>query len=117
MTENIDRQCPLSDKKCIPCKGTVPPLHHQATTKLLAQLSKDWKILHGKHLVKEFNFQNFKQALDFTVAVGTVAEMEGHHPDIYLSYGRVKIEIWTHKINGLTESDFILASKIDNILR
>ncbi len=112
-----DNQIPLSQKKCVPCKGNVPPLNHQATTKFLAQLSKDWKIIHGKHLAKEFHFHNFKQALDFTVAVGNIADTEGHHPDIFLSWGKVSVEIWTHKINGLTESDFILASKIDEILR
>lgn len=107
----------LSDKKCIPCKGGIPPLSHQEITKLLAALPNDWKVLQLHHLEKEYLFPDFKQALDFTVKIGQVAEQEGHHPDITLSWGKVKVTIWTHKINGLTESDFILAAKIDAILQ
>ena len=102
----------LSEKNCISCKGGVPPLHENESQKLLIQL-KDWKIEKNLKLIKEFKFKNFKEAIDFANAITIIAEKEGHHPDLHISYGKVVVYIWTHKINGLTESDFILASKID----
>ncbi|MEE3162876.1 MAG: 4a-hydroxytetrahydrobiopterin dehydratase, partial [SAR324 cluster bacterium] len=75
-----------------------------------------WQIINEHHLEKEYIFADFRQALDFTVKVGEVAENQGHHPDIYLAWGKVKLTIWTHKIDGLTESDFILAAKADQEL-
>lgn len=105
--------CPLHQKKCTPCQGDTPSLKGKELSDLHAQLMKEWEIVDGHHLRKEFRFRNFQQALDFVNAVGKIAEAEGHHPDIYLSWGKVVLEIWTHKINGLTESDFILASKCD----
>lgn len=107
----------LSEKKCEPCKAGTPPFSHQQITKYLAELPNDWKVLQLHHLEKEYLFPDFKKALDFTLKVGQIAELEGHHPDIFLSWGKVKVTIWTHKINGLTESDFILAAKIDEIPR
>ena len=107
--------CPLHQKNCVPCKGGVPPLKGSQLPPLLAQLSKEWEIVEEHHLKKEFRFPNFQKALDFTNQVGKIAEKEGHHPDIYLSWGKVVLEIWTHKINGLTESDFILAAKCDQL--
>jgi 4a-hydroxytetrahydrobiopterin dehydratase len=103
----------LSEKHCVPCKGGVAPLKGQALTPLLEQLQKGWEIVDEHHLEKEYSFKNFQEALEFTNRIGAIAEKEGHHPDIFLSYGKVKIQIWTHKINGLTESDFILAAKCD----
>jgi len=79
----------------------------------LEQLSPGWKVVDGHHLEKEYPFKNFQQALDFTNKVGAIAEQEGHHPDIYLTWGLVKITLWTHKINGLSENDFIMAAKCD----
>ncbi|MBI3950225.1 MAG: 4a-hydroxytetrahydrobiopterin dehydratase [Acidobacteria bacterium] len=106
----------LAQKECVPCKGGVPPLTGEDLTKLLDQLDNDWKVVDEHHLEKEYKFKNFRQALDFTNRVGELAEAQGHHPDIYLTWGKVKLTIWTHKIDGLTESDFILAAKADQEL-
>ncbi len=103
----------LSKKNCVPCKGGVPPLKGEALQELLKQLGNGWKVIDDHHLEKEYTFKNFREALAFTNKVGAIAEEQGHHPDIFLSYGKVKIQLWTHKINGLTESDFILAAKCD----
>lgn len=83
---------------------------------LLGRLGNGWNVVDEHHLEKEYSFDDFKQALDFANKVGGVAESEGHHPDIYLAWGRVRLAIWTHKIDGLTESDFILAAKADDVL-
>ena len=80
------------------------------------KLKNDWKIINEHHLEKEYSFKNFKEALDFTVKVGELAENQDHHPDIFLTWGKVKVTIWTHKIDGLTESDFIFAAKTDREL-
>ena len=103
----------LSTKKCVPCSGGIPPLNAQEIKVLLPQIKKGWKVIDNHHLECEWAFKDFKEALDFTNKVGEVAENEGHHPDIYLAWGKVKVTLWTHKINGLTESDFILAAKTD----
>ena len=105
----------LSDKNCAPCQKGTPPLQEEEITKLLPSLQSDWKAVDLHHLEREFHFLNFKQALDFTIKVGALAEAEGHHPDILLSWGKAKITLWTHKINGLSDNDFILAAKIDRI--
>ena len=103
----------LAKKTCIPCKGGVPPLKGAKLDDLLEKLKNDWKIIKEHHLEKEYSFKNFKEALDFTIKVGELAENQGHHPDIFLAWGKVKLTIWTHKIDGLTESDFIFAAKAD----
>lgn len=105
----------LAQKECVPCKGGVPPLAGGALRDLSAQLGGDWKVVDEHHLEKEFRFKNFREALEFTNRLGALAEDQGHHPDIYLAWGKVRITIWTHKINGLTESDFVLAAKIDRL--
>jgi 4a-hydroxytetrahydrobiopterin dehydratase len=106
----------LSTKECIPCRGGVPPLTADEIAPLKALIGSDWEVVKDHHLKKEFSFPDFRQALTFTNQVGELAEREGHHPDIHLSWGKVGIEIWTHKIDGLTESDFILAAKIDRVV-
>jgi 4a-hydroxytetrahydrobiopterin dehydratase len=106
----------LIDKECVPCKGEVPPLKGQALAELARQLPPGWQVLDESRLEKEFTFNDFRTALGFTNRVGELAEAQGHHPDIFLTWGKVRLSIWTHKINGLTESDFILAAKTD-ILR
>jgi 4a-hydroxytetrahydrobiopterin dehydratase len=106
----------LASKHCIPCRGGVPPLKGHELAALLARLGNGWKTVNEHHLEKNYAFPDFRQALDFTVRVGAVAEREGHHPDVYLAWGKVILTIWTHKIDGLTESDFILAAKADNEL-
>jgi len=105
----------LASRECVPCKGGVPPLQGDEIRRLLAQLS-GWGVEKEHHLFRSFPFPDFKTALAFVNQVGDLAEREGHHPDIYLSWGMVRVEIWTHKVNGLTESDFILAAKIDRLL-
>ena len=105
----------LAEKECIPCKGGIPPLKGQALAELLKKLGNNWEAINEHHLEKEFAFKNFREALAFTNKVGALAEEQGHHPDIYLAWGRVKITIWTHKIDGLTESDFIMAAKIGQL--
>ena len=106
----------LAKKTCIPCKGGVPPMKGAKLDDLLEKLKNDWKIIKEHHLEKEYSFKNFKEALDFTIKVGELAENQGHHPDIFLAWGKVKLTIWTHKIDGLTESDFIFAAKADKEL-
>ena len=106
----------LAQETCIPCRGGVPPLKGEELDALQEKLGNGWQILNEHHLEKEYIFADFRQALDFTVKVGEVAENQDHHPDIYLAWGKVKLTIWTHKIDGLTESDFILAAKADQEL-
>ncbi len=106
----------LAAKKCVPCRGGVPPLKGAELQALLPKLGGGWRAVNQHHLEKEYAFKNFKEALTFTNAVGEIAEREDHHPDIYLAWGKVKLTIWTHKIDGLTESDFVLAAKADEAL-
>ena len=105
----------LASKECIPCKGGVPPLKGEALKGYASKLGSGWRVVNEHHLEKEFTFKNFKDALAFTNRVGDLAEGQGHHPDIYLAWGKVRITVWTHKIDGLTESDFVLAAKIERL--
>ena len=107
---------PLARKKCVPCRGDTPPLSPAERDRLLRELGGGWEIENGHHLSKQYEFKNFVEALAFTNRVGAVAEGEGHHPDLYLTWGKVGIKVWTHAINGLTESDFVLAAKADAAL-
>lgn len=104
----------LAEKTCVSCHGGVPPLSAGEIAELLPHVH-DWEVIDNHHLVKNYKFENFKQALQFVDAVGVIADEQNHHPDIYLAWGKVRIEIWTHKINGLTESDFIFAAKVDQV--
>lgn len=106
----------LAHKQCVPCRGDVPPLSPEQTQELLSQLEGGWTVERQHHLHKRYAFDNFVQALEFTNKVGAVAEEQGHHPNICLTWGQVELEIWTHAIDGLTESDFILAAKCDEAL-
>jgi 4a-hydroxytetrahydrobiopterin dehydratase len=106
----------LAGKECVPCRGGVPPLTVEESGALLAKLGGGWEVIDNHHLEKQFDFDDFEQALAFTNRVGELAEQQGHHPDIYLAWGKVKLTIWTHKIDGLTESDFVLAAKADALL-
>lgn len=106
----------LAGKECIPCRGGIPPLSELESSALLGKLGSDWRVVDDHHLEKEFEFADFRQALDFANRVGELAEAQGHHPDIHLAWGKVRLTIWTHKIDGLTESDFILAAKADREL-
>ncbi len=104
----------LSEKICVPCKGGIPPLNGEELVKLKEQV-EGWDVIEEHHIAKTYKFPNFVKALAFVNKVGDIAEEQGHHPDIYLAWGKVGITICTHKIDGLTESDFILAAKIDEI--
>ncbi len=108
-------QMQLSEMKCVPCRGGVEPLKGEEIFKMAKQISQDWKVIDEHKLEREFKFKDFKEALDFVNKVGALAEEEQHHPDIYLTWGKVKINLWTHKINGLHTNDFILAAKIDEL--
>ena len=103
----------LADNTCVPCRGGVPPLEPAKVQELLGQLEQGWALNKDGHIERMYTFNNFADALAFVNRVGAVAEKEGHHPDLYLAWGKCKVEIWTHKINGLTESDFYMAAKAD----
>lgn len=105
----------LSEKKCVACDGGMAALSTDEIQHLLRQLKQEWKINKEGHLWRNFEFKDFALAMKFANHVAEIAEAEGHHPDLHISWGRCGVEIWTHKINGLTESDFILAAKIDKI--
>lgn len=104
----------LISKKCIPCEGGTPPFSEEEISGYLKRV-EGWLASEGepKKISKDFKFKDFKEAMDFVNKVAELAESEGHHPDIRISYNRVQIEMWTHAANGLTENDFILAAKID----
>ena len=106
----------LSQKECIPCKGGVPPLQGEALNALSRQLGAGWQVVEGHHHEKLFKFRDFREALAFTNMVGELAEAVNHHPDILLAWGKARVTVWTHKINGLTESDFVFAAKIEDAL-
>jgi 4a-hydroxytetrahydrobiopterin dehydratase len=103
----------LADERCIPCSGGVPAMKGKELDDLARTLGGGWRVVDEHHLEKEFTFPDFAQALAFTNRIGAIAESEGHHPDIYLSWGKVKVTIWTHKVDGLTRADFVLAAKMD----
>ena len=109
----------LDAKTCVPCRGGVPPLKGTALAQIHQEIPEaaDWKIVNEHHITRAFTFPNFKQALDFVNRVGALAEEQGHHPDIVLKWGKVEVTMWTHKIDGLTESDLIMAAKIDRLPR
>ena len=104
----------LASKTCVPCRGGVPPLKGEELDALQRQVP-EWEVVEDHHLRRRFRFKNFREALDFVNKVGELAEQQGHHPDIYLGWGRVEVLVWTHKIDGLTESDFIFAAKVDTL--
>lgn len=103
----------LTSKKCVPCSIGAIPLNADEIRNFLKDLNESWEVKDNKQIERVFKFKDFKEALEFTNKVGGLAEAEGHHPDIYLSWGKVIVTLWTHKIKGLHENDFILAAKID----
>jgi 4a-hydroxytetrahydrobiopterin dehydratase len=104
----------LAAKECEPCKGGVPPLEGEALRALHHKLSGEWDVVSEHHLEKEFRFDGYMPGVEFTNTVARIADEQNHHPDILLTYGKVKVSIWTHKIDGLTESDFIFAAKVQD---
>jgi len=105
----------LAMKNCVPCKGGVPPLNPEQSAELLVRLGGGWDVVDNHHLTKTFTFPDFAKALGLVNRAGAIADAQGHHPDIYLAWGKARFDIWTHKIDGLTESDFILAAKIEAV--
>jgi 4a-hydroxytetrahydrobiopterin dehydratase len=105
----------LADKTCTPCRGGVPPLEGEELDRLAAQLGGGWRVIESHHLEKEYRFPDFRQALEFTNRIGELAEEVDHHPNIFLTWGRVRVELWTHKIDGLNEADFVWAAKADRL--
>jgi 4a-hydroxytetrahydrobiopterin dehydratase len=107
----------LASKTCVPCRGGTPPLKGKELDQIHTQLPQgaQWKIVNQHHITRTFTFPDFKQALDFVNRVGALAEEQGHHPDIFLTWGKAEVTLWTHKIDGLSESDFIMAAKIDQL--
>src|SRR5208337_5541796 len=108
----------LADRNCVPCRGGVPPLTGSQLAEIHRQLADpaQWNIVNEHHLARAYKFPDFRSALAFVNRVGEIAEEQGHHPDIFLAWGKVEITLWTHAIDGLTESDFIMAAKIDRAL-
>ena len=104
----------LASQTCVPCRGGVPPLKGEELRQILQEVPQ-WKAVNEHHVTRAFTFPDFKQALAFVNRVGEVAEQQGHHPDILLTWGKAEITMWTHKIDGLTRSDLIMAAKIDQL--
>lgn len=102
-------------KSCIPCSVGTPSLEEKEINEYMEKLNDTWKVIENKRIERKFKFKDFKEALDYTVKIGELAEKEGHHPDIMLSWGKVVVTLTTHKIGGLSENDFILAAKIDRL--
>jgi 4a-hydroxytetrahydrobiopterin dehydratase len=103
----------LASKNCVPCRGGVPALSAAQTKPLQQKLDPGWEVVDNHHLRKSYEYPDFACALAFVNRIGAMAEEQGHHPDIYLTWGKVRVEVWTHKIDGLTESDFVFAAKTD----
>lgn len=104
----------LASKTCVPCRGGTPPLKGEELDDLWRQIP-GWEVVEEHHLRRRFRFKNFRQALDFVNRVGELAEEQGHHPDVRFGWGYAEVTVYTHKIDGLTESDFILAAKISEL--
>ena len=107
----------LADQRCVPCRGGVPPMDETRAKELLRELEDGWRLNTGGHLEREYRLQNFMEAMALANKLADVAEQESHHPDLYIAWGKCKVEIWTHKIKGLTESDFYFAAKADRAFR
>lgn len=105
----------LSEKKCIPCEGGIPALTEKEINELKKYISGDWKVIDNNRITKEFFFVSYRHTIDFVNKVADIAEEEGHHPVLHVYFGRAVVELWTHSITGLSENDFILASKIDKL--
>lgn len=104
----------LAARECVPCRGGVPPLKGDQIVSLLDQIN-GWEVIDEHHLVKKYKLADFREAQELVVRIGELAESQGHHPDICFGWGYCDVKIWTHKIDGLTESDFVLAAKIDQL--
>ena len=115
MKAKEQKETGLAERECIPCKEGTEPLKGEGLTEFKRELSGGWEVVEDHHLEKEFKFADFAEALEFVNDVGDLAEDVGHHPDIYLTWGKVKLTVWTHKIGGLSEADFVFAAKVDRL--
>jgi 4a-hydroxytetrahydrobiopterin dehydratase len=106
----------LKNRKCVPCEGGIPPLTENEVKEYLKLVGPAWHVHGNKKMERKFHFVNFKHTMKFINRVAEIAELEGHHPDMHVHYGECEIELWTHAIDGLSENDFILAAKIDDLL-
>lgn len=106
----------LAARRCVPCRGGTPPLRGEPLAALLRELGGSWRAVDEHHLEKEFRFRDFAGALAFANRIGALADEQSHHPDLHLAWGKLGVSIWTHVIDGLTESDFVLAAKIDQLM-
>lgn len=104
----------LASKTCEACRSDTPPMQRDEISQLSPQLP-EWEVVADHHLRRGFRFKNFREALDFVNSVGELAEEQGHHPEIHFGWGHVELEVWTHKIDGLTQSDFVFAAKVDRL--
>ncbi len=104
----------LAEKNCVPCRGGVSPLTSSEIAPLFREL-RNWVCNEDRRLVKSYKFDDFKSAMELANKIAIIAESEGHHPDLLVRWGELRIDLWTHKVDGLTESDFILAAKIDQL--
>jgi 4a-hydroxytetrahydrobiopterin dehydratase len=107
----------LADQDCIPCRGGIPAMEEGRAKELLRELHEGWHLNSRGHLEREYVFPDFARAMALANKVADIAEVEGHHPDLYIAWGKCKVEIWTHKISGLTESDFYFAAKVDRAFK
>jgi len=107
----------LAEKECVPCRGDTPPLEGDELKKFSNQLEGSWQVEDEHHLTREIKFKNFREALDYTNKVGEMSKEQGHHPEIYLTWGKVKLKVYTHAIDGLAESDFVWAAKAEKLLQ
>ena len=105
----------LDQRQCTPCRGGIPPLKGDSLQTLFKKIENNWKIIDEHHLRKDYAFGSYREAVRFTNLIANLAESEGHHPELLLSFRNVRVSIWTHKINGMVESDFIFAAKSDQI--
>ena len=105
----------LASRECVPCRSAEDPLGPEAIAPLHAQLDADWRVVDNHHLERAYTFKNFAEALEFANRVGALAEEVFHHPDLHLAWGKVGVVIWTHKIKGLHEADFVFAAKCDRL--
>lgn len=110
MSDSIEE---LAERSCAPCRGGMPALAPQALAELHARLGSGWQLVGDHHLYREFRFPDFRTALAFVNRVGEIAEAENHHPDLTLAWGKVGVSVFTHKVGGLTENDFVLAAKAE----
>lgn len=115
MLETSAKNVPLAQRDCIPCRGNITPLPGEDLTRLQSELGGGWLLKAGRRLEKEFRFPDFREALGFANQVGALAESVGHHPDLLVSWGLTRVTVWTHKIGGLSEADFVFAAKVDRL--